>query len=415
MMSAAAACRKPLKRHVLTFASLAALALLCVSALSSPAAIAQSDDADCAPLRDISVVLSVVTEQFYDRSFNGLNWSAEVAAATEGTQCSDSPGQVADRVNALLARLSASHTALYTTEDLDYWGLNSLFHFDGLDAYTLPFAGVWATMEDSAQSGDPRWFATHVLNGSAAESAGILQGDELMLLNGGAFTPTGFVPGMNRVQVSSDGMTSREITLDVPVQSVMRAFVDASVASSRVLDLPSLGKRIAYYRIWAARDQIQRDFQDALENFSESDINALIVDLRGGFGGTSDDYLSAVRFMRVQNPVPVYFLIDDSVRSGKELLAAIVRRDRLGTLVGSATAGYYLSGRMNRLLDNRYFLYVAVGTFPTPGTGEIEGVGVVPDIEVTPCRQHCVGSDPILDRVLQLIIDQTDDTGISSQ
>jgi C-terminal processing protease CtpA/Prc len=119
--------------------------------------------------------------------------------------------------------------------------------------------------------------------------------------------------------------------------------------------------------------------------------------------------------MRVQNPVPVYFLSDDSVRSGKELLAALVRRDGLGTLVGSTTAGYYLSGRMNRLLDNRYFLYVAVGTFPTPGTGDIEGIGVAPDIEVSPCRQHCNGSDPILDRVLQLIIEQADDTEITAQ
>jgi carboxyl-terminal processing protease len=413
-MSAVGACRKPRLRAGLTLAGLLWSALLCLS-VPAPVSVAQSVEDDCAALRDISVVLSVVTEQFYDRSFNGLNWSTDVAGAVEATQCSDSPAQVAERVNSLLARLNASHTAVYSQSDLDYWGLNSLFHFDGLDAYTLPFPGVWATLESSAQAGAPRWFATHVLNGSAAESAGIQQGDELMRLNGGAFTPTGFVPGMNRVQVSSDGVTSRDITLEVPVQSVMRAFVDASAASSRVLDLPSLGKRIAYYRIWAARDQIQRDFQQAVETFAESDIDALIVDLRGGFGGTSEDYLSAVRFMRVQNPLPVYFIIDDSVRSGKELLAALVRRDRLGTLVGSTTAGYYLSGRMNRLLDNRYFLYVAVGTFPTPGTGDIEGIGVAPDIEVAPCRQHCNGSDPILDRVLQLIIDQPDNTGISAQ
>jgi carboxyl-terminal processing protease len=395
-------------------AGLAWSALLCLS-LPAPVSVAQSVEDDCAALRDISVVLSVVTEQFYDRSFNGLNWSSEVADAVEATQCSDSPAQVTERVNDLLARLNASHTAVYSQSDLDYWGLNSLFHFDGLDAYTLPFAGVWASLEDSDQSASPRWFATHVLNGSAAETAGILQGDELMLLNGDAFSPTGFVPGINRVQVSSDGVTSREVTIEVPEQSVMRAFVDASAASARVLDLPSLGKRIAYYRIWAARDQIQRNFQQEMESFSESDIDALIVDLRGGFGGTSDDYLAAVRFMRAQNPVPVYFLIDDSVRSGKELLAALVRRDGLGTLVGSTTAGYYLSGRMNRLLDNRYFLYVAVGTFPTPGTGDIEGIGVEPDIEVAPCRQHCNGSDPILDRVLQLIIEQPDNSGISAQ
>jgi hypothetical protein len=40
---------------------------------------------------------------------------------------------------------------------------------------------------------------------------------------------------------------------------------------------------------------------------------------------------------------------------------------------------------------------------------------VAPDIEVAPCRQHCNGSDPILDRVLQLIIEQADDTEITAQ
>ena len=404
-------------RHLsgLTLAGLACSVLSGLSALSSPASVAQSADADCAGVRDISAILSVVTEQFYDRRFNGLNWSSEVADAVEATQCDDKPEQVTERVNSLLARLNASHTGVYSQSDLDYWGLNSLFHFDGLDAYTLPFAGVWATLEGNSQSANPRWFATHVLNGSAAETAGILQGDELMLLNGDVFSPTRFMPGINRLQVTSDGVTSREVTIDVPEQSVMRAFVDASAASARVLDLPSIGKRIAYYRIWAARDQIQRSFQQAMDDFSEADIDALIVDLRGGFGGTSDDYLSAVRFMRAQNPLPMYFIIDDSVRSGKELMAALVRRDDLGTLVGSTTAGDYLSGRMNRLLDNRYFLYVAAGTFPTPGTGDIEGVGVAPDIEVAPCRQHCSGRDPILDRVLQLIIEQPDNTDVSGQ
>ena len=376
------------------------LSLASTGVAAQPAVTASSAADDCAAQRDISVVLSVVTEQFYDKTFNGLNWSAEVADAVEATQCSDTTKQVTDRVNQLLARLDASHTALYSQHDLDYWGLNSLFHFDGLDAYTLPFPGVWATTSDN------RWFAQHVLNGSAADAAGIREGDELISLNGEPFDPVGFMAGDNQVQVSSDGQTVRDITVNAPVQSVMRAFVEASAASARVLDLQAIGKRIAYYRIWAARDQIQRDFQAAMEEFTEADIDALIVDLRGGFGGTSEDYLSAVRFMRVQNPVPVFFLIDDSVRSGKELLAAIVRRDNLGTLVGSTTAGYYLSGRMNRLLDERYFLYVAVGTFPTPGTGDIEGVGVAPDIEVAPCRQHCNGSDPILDQVLQLIIAQ---------
>ncbi|MDP2129062.1 MAG: S41 family peptidase [Pseudohongiella sp.] len=385
----------------LIFACLLAASVPVLLMLSSAPAFAQSASSDdsCQPLIDTSAILSVVTEQFYDRSFNGLNWSSEVADAVESTECDDSPDAVTQRVNALLSRLEASHTAVYSPQDLDYWGLNSLFHFDGLDGYTLPFPGIWATRHDNA------WFATYVLNGSSAEQGGIRAGDELISLNGKPFAPTAFVEGDNQLEISSDGNTSRTLSVTAPVQSIMRAFVDASAASAQTFSVDSRAgeKSVAYYRIWAARDQIQQDFQAAIERFTVAEADALIVDLRGGFGGTSEEYLASIRFMLAQRPIPVYFLIDDTVRSGKELLAGVVRRDQLGTLLGSTTAGYYLAGRMNRLLNDRYFLYVAVNTFPTPGTGEIEGVGVAPDIEVLPCREHCNGQDPVLERALQLI------------
>ena len=353
----------------------------------------------CQALTDVSVILSIVTEQFYDRSFNGLDWRSEVASVVEATGCDEMPADVTQRVNALLSRLDASHTAVYSPQDLDYWGLNSLFYFDGLDGYALPFPGIWATRHNDG------WFATHVLNGSEAEQAGVQAGDELLQLNGGDFSPTAFVAGNNTLEISADGRTTRTVQIEAPVHSVMRAFVDASAASAQILTTSGSngGKTAGYYRIWAARDQIQRDFQAAIEHFTMQEVDALIVDLRGGFGGTSEEYLAAVRFMRAQRPVPVYFLIDDSVRSGKELLAAVVRRDELGTLVGSTTAGYYLSGRMNRVLNDRYFLYVAVSEYPTPGPQPIEGVGIAPDIEVEPCRQYCGGRDPVLARVLEII------------
>ena len=382
------------------FASQLAAVVSLALMLPSGSALAQSTaEASCQPLTDTSVILSVVTEQFYDRRFNGLNWGQEVANTVESVACDDSPAAVAARINQLLARLEASHTAVYSQQDLDYWGLNSLFYFDGLDGYTLPFPGVWATRHDNG------WFASYVLDGSAAGQAGVSAGDELISLNGEAFAPTTFVAGDNQLEISSDGIGRQTITVTAPVQSVMNAFVEASLASAKTLSVGSSQgeKSVGYYRIWAARDQIQRDFQSALDRFTVQEVDALIVDLRGGLGGTSEEYLAPVRFMQVQRPVPVYFLIDDTVRSGKELLAGVVRRDNLGTLVGSTTAGYYLAGRMNRVLDDRYFLYVAVSEFPTPGTGEIEGVGVAPDVEVTPCREHCSGQDLILERALQLI------------
>jgi len=94
-------------------------------------------------------------------------------------------------------------------------------------------------------------------------------------------------------------------------------------------------------------------------------------------------------------------VIDDGVRSGKELLASIIRTERLGTLVGSTTAGAFLAGTGLRLLDDRYFLLLAVRD-PQPRV-PIEGIGVAPHVVVAPCREYCGGADPQLEKVFELI------------
>jgi C-terminal processing protease CtpA/Prc len=101
-----------------------------------------------------------------------------------------------------------------------------------------------------------------------------------------------------------------------------------------------------------------------------------------------------------------YFLIDDTVRSAKEFLSATVKRDRLGTLVGSTTQGAYLLSRASRLFEGKYFLLVPIADELDFGDIEgIEGIGVDPDVFVEPCHTFCSGSDPILNRAIELIRD----------
>jgi C-terminal processing protease CtpA/Prc len=63
----------------------------------------------------------------------------------------------------------------------------------------------------------------------------------------------------------------------------------------------------------------------------------------------------------------------------------------------------FLAGSPYRFFDDRYLLYLAVEAFEPPGVGRIEGVGVLPDVEVAPCRKYCAGKDPQLDKVVELI------------
>jgi carboxyl-terminal processing protease len=348
---------------------------------------------DCMAQRDYDAVVRAVTEKFHDKTFGGLDWPARVEHYRKRVSCRADPERVAAVVNGLLAELKASHLGLYTRKDFHYWGLNSMFS-DEPARYALHFAGVWPERHEG------RWFAKYVLEDSPAARAGIAAGDQLIRLNGAAFEPFSFTGGIDSVVISPDGSKRRTVQLRAEDESVIQAFVDASVASRRIFD--AHGKRVGYFHIWVARDRILEALEEAIADFDRTRVDAVILDLRGGYGGTSKDYLDALRSSAHLMQVPKLFLIDDGVRSGKEMLAAIVRRDALGTLVGSRTSGSFLGATVVRF-DERYLLLVAAFGGALDDLPAIEGVGVSPDVEVLPCRRRCKGHDPQLTRALSLV------------
>ena len=232
-----------------------------VAVLPALAGAAGAAAEDCGPVAEYDAIMCVVTEQFVDRSFNGLDWDREVAALRARIGCGDGADDVARGVNELLGRLGASHTALYSPSDLHYWGLNSLFHFDDLVSYAVNFAGIWPEQRDN------KWFARYVLEGSAAASAGVLAGDELVAIDGAPYAPLGFGDSPSVLTVSRDGVSRRELTLHARQQSVVAAFVDAARASARVRELD--GRRIGVFHVWTARDRILEALNDALAGFVE--------------------------------------------------------------------------------------------------------------------------------------------------
>lgn len=358
------------------------------------AAVGEARPQECQPLLEFDEIVATVTERFVDRTFNGLNWTDRMTGHRSRVGCMDDAERIASIVNSLLAELNASHTALYTRSDMHYWGLNSLFAADG--AYEIDFAGIWPEQDNG------RWFAKHVLEGSPGAAAGVLVGDELLEIDDRNFSVLGFGPGASTLSVSSDGRTVRVVSLKTRRQSVMGGFVDAARASERILSVGA--KRVGYFHLWTARDAILESMEAALERFENDRVDALVMDYRGGYGGTSEDYLRTLRARTFWQGVPKYFLIDDSVRSGKEMLAGIVKRDRLGTLVGSKTAGYFLGASPFRFFDDKYLLLLAIaGNGEVPGVGRVEGVGIAPDVEVEPCRRYCAGRDPILEKAIELI------------
>jgi carboxyl-terminal processing protease len=350
----------------------------------------------CQALREYDQITALIAEQFYDKTFRGLDWPERVASVRRQVSCGNSDATLATQINALLAGLRASHTGLYTRHDLEYWALQSIFS-QSLDAFPVALSGIWPARVGEA------WYATYVFDDSPASRAGVSAGDLLVSLEGRPFDPLGFHANTeSELVISSDGRTQRALRLQPVLESVQSALLRASTASAREIAVGR--KRVGYFHLWSGTHvRFRETLEAALARFETAGVDALILDLRGGFGGSGLEYLEKLKLSERLAHVPKYMLIDDGVRSGKEWLAAATRVEHLGTLVGSTTAGAFLAGRANKLLDGKYFLYVAAGKFEPEGIPPIEGKGVPPDIAVTPCRVLCAGKDPQLDAALELI------------
>jgi C-terminal processing protease CtpA/Prc len=100
-------------------------------------------------------------------------------------------------------------------------------------------------------------------------------------------------------------------------------------------------------------------------------------------------------------------LIKDGVRSGKEWISDILKQSHRATLIGEPTKGYFLAAKLFQIVPGRFDLYLATAKGPGP---DLEGHGVPPDIEVPATLPYSAGSDPQLQRGLNLLgnVDNSD-------
>jgi len=190
-------------------------------------------------------------------------------------------------------------------------------------------------------------------------------------------------------------------------------FLEGMRASARVLQ--ANGRRIGYVHVWSYAGYA---YQEALERLlSEGilrDADALIWDLRDGWGGAVPEYLDLFNpraptmrvtdrsggheFENVKWRKPVAMLVNGGTRSGKEVLAYGFKKYQLGEVIGTQTEGAVLAA--TAFLVGQGLLLLAVDDVQVDGE-RLEGVGVAPTIEVQPASGG--GDDPQLNRAVALL------------
>lgn len=398
---------------------------------------------------------TVVHKRFFDPGMCGVDWPSVRDELLPRARAADSPAALSGVINDALRRLGASHTAHYHPGQREFYELGDVFAPDApAESGTTVYTGIGL----AARVIDGAVFAADVYPDGPAHAAGVLVGDELVGVEGGPWSDVSAFAG--RAGQPTRLHLRRErggpvLTLPVTPEQIRpkSLFLRAMGAGARVDE--HAGARILTVPV---RSYASPDYQRLLEMLvlvpllegdapnddqandapaADDDIlrealaraapvrsalthtppDALILDLRGGWGGADTSYL------RLFNPLvprlkstprpgevpyaphpsawtgPLVVLIDSGSRSGKEVLAYALRKHERAVLVGERTAGAVLAGTPVRLGDGS-LLYLAVADARVDGV-RLEGVGVEPHVSLPRPIPYCAGHDPQWEAALE--------------
>ena len=404
----------------LALATLAAPALL---TLPTPAA-ARAETAVKADTKVYDEAWRITRDKYYDAKLKGLDWDAVGDRHRAAYAAAKTDAERSAAINAMLAELKSSHTHHYHQGETAYYELADIFsyplrrdipkHFSGR---TVTYSGIGMFTKEI----DGKTFVSGVFPGMAADKAGLKLGDEIVSADDKPFEPVGSFRGKVgkpvtlAVRREKDGPT-KDISVTPQNLNPDDAFEEALKNSARIIE--ANGRRIGYVHVWSYAG---RNYQNLLEQELSSgklkDADALIWDLRDGWGGARPDFLN------VFNPYgptltlterdgdkdivdfrwrkPVALIANEGTRSGKEVLTYGFKKNGYGQVIGERTAGALLAATAFMLSDGS-LLILAVNDASVDGE-RLEGKGVAPTIEVPFDIRYAAGKDPQLQKAIEVL------------
>lgn len=339
-------------------------------------------------------VWQAIRDHFWDKQLGGLDWNKTGDTYRAKLTKVKNKAQFTGLVNRMLSELHSSHTSYINDDDVEFYMLPAVMAHD-MEDHAVEHIGVMGRTE----SGEYR--VTALLEDGPAHKAGIRTGDRILTADGAPFTTAGSFRGKEGKLVSLAVRRQGESTTDyvdvVPVkQNILKAFLNATRASARVLDVD--GKRIGYIHLWTMANDSFKAALDKIVLTTLHDTDGLILDLRDGYGGTPFGYIDVftrpdvsweAQYRSGQPDAthtgynrPIVALINSGTRSAKEFLSYQLKSAHRATLVGKQTAGAFL-GAGSFPISATGLLEMAVVGLRVNGS-KLEANGVCPDLEVDP-------------------------------
>lgn len=286
--------------------------------------------------------------------------------------------------------------------------------------------GLWVRRD-----GDGIVRISSVQPGSPAAKAGLFAGDAVLEVDGRD------VSSMSVASVVSALRGSSGTTVSVTIR---RSGVDHTVAMQRQhleandVTVEQLTPTVSSIRVAAFTAGVGREVRNDVAKLRADHVGGIVLDLRDNPGGLLDEavevasvFLSGgpvVTYVRRGQPAhtlavvgadadtatPLAVLVDGGTASAAEVVAGALQDRNRAVLVGSQTFGKG-SVQQSNVLSDGSALELTVGHYVTPSGRSLDGVGLEPDVEVSPGS----GPDVAQQRAVEVLSGLLADSGATGR
>ena len=384
-----------------------------LSWFSQPTQIVPSQTADDAPTVDPSVNIS--TEELFIPFWE--TW--EIIHDQYVDQPVDNTTLMRGAISGMLDSLGDQHTS-YMNPD-QYMQAN--IPMDG------EYEGIGAWVDTTSE------YLTIIspMPNSPAEEAGLLPGDQVIMIDGEDMTGIDGSLVIRKVL----GPAGSKVVLTIRREGTPEPF-DVPIFREKII-IPSIESKmlegnIGYVHIVTFGADTRSELRENLEGLLEQNPIGLIVDLRNNGGGYlqtavevgsefiaegvilyedygTDEEMEEFHAHKggLATEIPLVLLVNEGSASASEIVAGAIQDHQRGPLVGAITFGKGSVQNWVELRNNQGAVRVTIARWLTPDKRQIHETGLTPDFLVEFTEEDYEAElDPQLDKAIEVMLDMID-------
>ncbi len=297
----------------------------------------------------------------------------------------DEKQQMEEIYKALLSSLGDEYSTYMTAEEYAEW----------MDYVTGTFTGVGIVFSTNSNG---EYEIVNLIKDGPAESAGLKQGDIICKVDGKTYNSLEEVSKALRGEEGTSVKVDYQRNGKTAEVTLVRGVVEEASVFAKTLD-----DKYGYIRISSFEQNTAEQFKTELSEFETKGMDGIVIDLRNNPGGLVDTGIEIADMLLPEGTIThtedkkgkkkfynsdgkctklkYVVLVNENTASSSEILAAAIKDNKSGKIIGTRTFGKGIIQNTMKMTDNSALKLTTMQYF-SPDNKKIHKVGIEPDVNV---------------------------------